>query len=182
MLKVEVIRQCQRSRSKVEVTCGPNPTHPTIIRSYGEGLLAFRPNPKLKDNPLSGVRDFSFNIFAVTLYSWRPSLHPLPENALFCGDWEPLIMVGIRTRGGNSWLLLRSWDSVVGAVIKLTGWTIRGSNHGRENIFFLSNILDRLWDPLKIQITEYWGCVPRVNHSECDTDRSPPSTPEVKNE
>ena len=38
-----------------------------IVSSYGEGLLAFRLTPKLKDNPLSGVRDFLFNIFAVTL-------------------------------------------------------------------------------------------------------------------
>jgi hypothetical protein len=37
-------------------------------RFYGEELLAPRPNPKLKDHPLSEVRDCSFNIFAATLH------------------------------------------------------------------------------------------------------------------
>jgi hypothetical protein len=30
-------------------------------------------SPKLKDNPLSDVQDCLFNIFAATLYIWRPS-------------------------------------------------------------------------------------------------------------
>jgi len=72
-----------------------------IVSSYAEELLAPRPTLKLKDNPLSAVRDFLFNIFANTRYSWRPPLLPLPENALFYGEWDPLIMVGIRTSWGN---------------------------------------------------------------------------------
>jgi hypothetical protein len=42
---------------------------------YGEELLAPRPTPKIKDHPLSAVRDCSFNIFAATLHIWRPSPH-----------------------------------------------------------------------------------------------------------
>jgi len=38
------------------------------IRFYGEELLASRPNPKLEDHPLSAVRDWLFNIFAVTIH------------------------------------------------------------------------------------------------------------------
>ena len=34
---------------------------------YGEALLAPRPTPKLKDHPLSAVRDCLFNLFAATL-------------------------------------------------------------------------------------------------------------------
>jgi hypothetical protein len=48
---------------------------------YGEGLLAPRPTPKL-----SFVRGCLFNTFAATLHSWRPFLHPQPENASCCGD------------------------------------------------------------------------------------------------
>jgi len=33
-----------------------------------EGLLATRPNPKLKDHPFSAVRDCLFNLFAATLH------------------------------------------------------------------------------------------------------------------
>jgi hypothetical protein len=40
---------------------------------YGEELLAPHPTPKLKDHPLSVVRDCLFNIFAATLHIWRPS-------------------------------------------------------------------------------------------------------------
>jgi hypothetical protein len=35
---------------------------------YGEQLLGPRPTPKLKDHPLSAVRDSLFNIFAATLH------------------------------------------------------------------------------------------------------------------
>jgi hypothetical protein len=37
-------------------------------RFYDEELLALRPNSKLKDHPLSAVRDCLFNIFAATLH------------------------------------------------------------------------------------------------------------------
>ena len=39
-----------------------------MIRFYGEELLVPRPTPKLKDHPLSAVRDCLFNIFAATLH------------------------------------------------------------------------------------------------------------------
>jgi hypothetical protein len=45
----------------------------TSLFFYREELLAPRPTPKLKDHPLSAVRDCLFNIFAVTLHIWRPS-------------------------------------------------------------------------------------------------------------
>jgi hypothetical protein len=47
---------------------------------YGEELLAPRPTPKLEDQPLSFVRGCLFNIFAANLHSWRPFLHPQPED------------------------------------------------------------------------------------------------------
>ena len=44
-----------------------------MFSSYGEGLLAPRQTPKLKDHPLSTVRDSSFNIFGAILHSSFPS-------------------------------------------------------------------------------------------------------------
>jgi len=38
------------------------------MRFYGEELLAPRPTPKLKDQPLSAVRDCLFSILAATLH------------------------------------------------------------------------------------------------------------------
>jgi hypothetical protein len=35
---------------------------------YGEGLLAPRPTPKLKDHPSSAVRGYLFNLFTATLH------------------------------------------------------------------------------------------------------------------
>jgi hypothetical protein len=60
---------------------------------YGEGILAPRPTPKLEDHPLSFVWDCLFNIFAATLHSWRPFLHPQPEDMPCCGDRDPPNMV-----------------------------------------------------------------------------------------
>jgi hypothetical protein len=56
---------------------------------YGEGLLTLRPTPKLEDHPLPFVRGCLFNIFAAKLHSWRPFLHPQPEDAPCCGDRDP---------------------------------------------------------------------------------------------
>jgi len=57
------------------------------IRFYGEDLLAPRPTPKLKDRPLSAVRDCLFNIFAATLHiGGRSSIRNLKtRNALVTG-------------------------------------------------------------------------------------------------
>jgi len=44
-----------------------------LVSKYDEELLAPRPIPKLEDNPLSAVRNFSFNIFAATVYIGRHS-------------------------------------------------------------------------------------------------------------
>jgi hypothetical protein len=63
-----------------------------IIIFYGEELLAPRPTPKLEDHPLSAVRDFLFNVFAATLHTWRPFLHPQPEDAPCRGGRDPLNM------------------------------------------------------------------------------------------
>jgi len=38
-----------------------------MVHFYGEKLLAPYPNPKLKDHPVSAVRDCLFNIFAAAL-------------------------------------------------------------------------------------------------------------------
>jgi len=51
---------------------------------YGEQLLAPRPTPKLKDHPLSAVRDCLFNIF------WRSLLYPQPEDSACRSDRDPL--------------------------------------------------------------------------------------------
>jgi hypothetical protein len=61
-----------------------------VIIFYGEELLAPRPTPKLEDHPLSAIRDCLFNVFAATLYNWRPFLHPHPEDAPCRGDRDPL--------------------------------------------------------------------------------------------
>jgi len=39
---------------------------------YDDEMLARRPTPKLKDNPLSVGRDCLFDIFVATLHIWRP--------------------------------------------------------------------------------------------------------------
>jgi hypothetical protein len=52
----------------------PSPFVPFCNKTIFHGeLLAPRPTPKLDDHPLSAVRDCLFNIFAATLYIWRPS-------------------------------------------------------------------------------------------------------------
>jgi hypothetical protein len=63
---------------------------------YGEELPAPRPTPKLKDHPLSAVRDCLFNIFAATLQTWRQFLHPQPEDASCRGNRDPLNTVSCR--------------------------------------------------------------------------------------
>ena len=54
---------------------------------YGEELLVFRPNSKLKDRPLSGVRGCLFNVFGTTLHiEGRSSLRNLrTRNAVVTG-------------------------------------------------------------------------------------------------
>jgi hypothetical protein len=51
---------------------------------YGEELLAPRPTPKLKDHPLSAVRDCLFNIFTPTIHIWRS----FPPNSLDNGPHQ----------------------------------------------------------------------------------------------
>jgi hypothetical protein len=77
-------RSCQR--------ISPGPRSFETFRNktfYGEGLSAPRSTPKLKDHPLSAVRDCLFNIFAATLRTRRTSLHPQPEDAPCCGAKGP---------------------------------------------------------------------------------------------
>jgi hypothetical protein len=47
------------------------------------------PNLKLEDHPLSFVCGYLCNIFAANLHSWKPFLHPKPEDAPCCGDSDP---------------------------------------------------------------------------------------------
>jgi hypothetical protein len=79
----------------------PGPRFCMVFRNmvifYGEELLAPRPTSKLKDHPLSAVRDC---IIAATLHIWRPFLHPQPEDAPCRGDRDSLIME-LKT---SSWL------------------------------------------------------------------------------
>jgi hypothetical protein len=64
---------------------------------YGEGLLTPCPTPKLEGHPLLSVCDCLFNIFAANLHSWRPFLHPQPEDALCCEDreWDGVMWTGL---------------------------------------------------------------------------------------
>jgi hypothetical protein len=48
----------------------------TCLCFHGEELFTPRPIPKLEDQPLSAVRDCLFNIFAATLHTRTPFLHP----------------------------------------------------------------------------------------------------------
>jgi hypothetical protein len=72
-----------------------------LVIFYGEELLAPLPTPKLKDHPLSAVRDCLFNVFAATLHICRPFLHPQPEDAPCRGDRDRLIMGGEHTEVCN---------------------------------------------------------------------------------
>jgi hypothetical protein len=61
----------------------------TVVRFYGEELLAPHPTPKLKDQSLSAVRYYLVNIFAAILQIRRPFLHTQPEDAKSFGDQGP---------------------------------------------------------------------------------------------
>ena len=92
------------------------------IRIYGEELLAPRPNPKQDEHPLSAVRDCLFNIFESYPPSWRPFLHPKPQDAPCRGDRDPLItyhLTGTVVNAVlnlriplNAWNFLTSWEPV----------------------------------------------------------------------
>jgi len=73
-----------------------------IVRFYGEALSAYSSIPKLEDHPVSAVRDCVFNIFAATVHTWRPFLHPLPGDAPCCGDRDPFIMVVMKNDNDSS--------------------------------------------------------------------------------
>jgi hypothetical protein len=53
-------------------------------------LLGHHSSNKVKDHPLSSVRDCLFNTFAPYC---RPFLHPQPEDVPWSVDWVPLITV-----------------------------------------------------------------------------------------
>jgi len=59
------------------------------------GVVSTLSNPRLEDHTLSAVRDYLFNIFAVTLRIWRPFLHPEPEDAQCRGDRYPLTIESV---------------------------------------------------------------------------------------
>jgi hypothetical protein len=61
------------------------------IRFYGEELLAHRPILKLKDHPLSAVRDCLFNIFATTLHIGGLSSIRNLRTKPCRGDRDPLL-------------------------------------------------------------------------------------------
>ena len=64
-----------------------------MIRFYGEELLVPRPNLKLEDHPLLGVRDCLFNVFAATFHiGGRSSIRNLrTRNAVVTGTHLPRI-------------------------------------------------------------------------------------------
>ena len=65
----------------------------TWLYFYGDELLATRPIPKLEKYPFSTVRYCLFNKFVATFHSWRPFLHPQPEEALCYGDNDNMIIL-----------------------------------------------------------------------------------------
>jgi len=70
----------------------PGPRRFETIRNnkkfYGERFSP-PPNPQSGVPPLSAVHDCLFNIFAVSLRTWRTSLHPQPEDAPCRSDKGP---------------------------------------------------------------------------------------------
>jgi hypothetical protein len=70
----------------------------TILFLYGEGLLVPRPIPKLEDRPLAFVHGCLLITFAATLHSWKPFLHPQPEDVPCCGDRDPPNMYLLKCR------------------------------------------------------------------------------------
>ena len=63
----------------------------TWLSFYGEKLSAHRPTPNREEHLLSAVCDCLFNIFAATLRTWRPFLHPKTEDAPCRGDRAHLL-------------------------------------------------------------------------------------------
>ena len=63
----------------------------TSLSSYDQELLALHSNPKIKEHPLSVVRDCLFNIFAATLQTWGPFLRPQPEDVPRRDNTDPPI-------------------------------------------------------------------------------------------
>jgi hypothetical protein len=86
--------------------------------------LAPRPTPKLEDRTLLSARGCLFNIFAANLHSWRPFLHPQPEDAPCCGDRDPPRMdLGEVGWGDVDWIGLAQernrWRALVNSVLNL---------------------------------------------------------------
>jgi hypothetical protein len=55
------------------------------VESLRPGVVSILPNlPKLEDHPLLAVRYCLFNIFAATVYIWRPFVHLQLEDSLWC--------------------------------------------------------------------------------------------------
>ena len=84
------------------------------IRFYGEELLAPRPTPKLKDHPLSAVRDSLFDIFAATSI-----LEAVPPSATWGSAmpwWQGPKLDRWRWRGkaGRGCLRIGCWGEYLG--------------------------------------------------------------------
>ena len=65
----------------------------TLLRFYGEELLASRLTPKLEDHHLSAVHHCLLNVFAAALHIRRPFLHPQLQDAPCRGDRDALTAV-----------------------------------------------------------------------------------------
>jgi hypothetical protein len=63
-----------------------------MVIFYDEEVLAPRRTPKLKDHPLSAVRDCLFNVLAATFHIRRLFLRPQPDDAPCLGDKDAVIM------------------------------------------------------------------------------------------
>jgi hypothetical protein len=63
------------------LTVASRSLHSESLLATQEELVAPCRTPKLKDNPLSAVCDYLFNVFAATFNRWGRYLHPQTEEA-----------------------------------------------------------------------------------------------------
>ena len=88
---VSILSALTASHQRISSSPKPCETCRNILSFHCEELLAPRPTPKLEEHPLSAIHDYLLNIFAATLHTWRPFLHPQSNNAACRDDKDPPI-------------------------------------------------------------------------------------------
>jgi hypothetical protein len=117
-------------------------------------IVSPTPNPRVGGPPFSAVHGCLINVFAATLYNWKPSLHLQSEDAPCCGDRDPpnivvllidwvFFIVSLRLKEqslGISFCFryqVKLWHLVysVGARVNVVGWGTM-LQIGRSRILF----------------------------------------------